>query len=209
MAEYELKLPVDEEKARQLKVKDMVYVTGEVYTVRDMAYERILKALRSGDALPFDLTKRAVWHCGPVTKPEGDRWLPVSVGSTTSSRFTYPVSQIIEKLGVRLLIGKGRMGPEVSSAMSRYGAAYVITTGGTAAYYASQIEEIFEVHWLDLGMPAAVWGFKVKRMGPLIVGMDSHGGNLLDERTAQVDVSLSRIYSEFGIDPDHKYIWWP
>ena len=176
MAEYELKLPIDKKQARQLKVKDMVYVTGEVYTVRDMAYERILKALRSGDALSVRSDKKSGLALRPRDQAGGRPVAACFIGSTTSSRFTYPVSQIIEKLGVRLLIGKGRMGPEVSSAMSRYGAAYVITTGGTAAYYASQIEEIFEVHWLDLGMPAAVWGFKVKRMGPLIVGMDSTAG---------------------------------
>ena len=209
MAEHEINLPMDEEKTRQLRVRDVVYLSGEAYTIRDAAYERILSALCSGSSIPFDLRKRLVWHAGPITQQEGNRWKPVSIGSTTSSRFTYPVSQIIEKLGVRLILGKGRMGKEVSQALAKHGAAYVINTGGAAAYYANQVEEIFEVHWLDLGMPAAVWGLRVKRLGPLIVAMDSEAGNLFDERTSQVDASLRRIYSELGIDPDHKYIWWP
>ena len=47
MAEYELHVPLREDEIRRLKVKDAVYVTGEVLTVRDTAYERILNALDS------------------------------------------------------------------------------------------------------------------------------------------------------------------
>ena len=47
MSEYELHVPLREDEIRRLKIKDSVYVTGEVLTIRDMAYERILNALDS------------------------------------------------------------------------------------------------------------------------------------------------------------------
>jgi fumarate hydratase subunit beta len=209
MAEYELTVPLREEEIRLLRAKDTVYVTGEVLTVRDMAYERILKALDSHEALPFSLQDKAIWHAGPITKQEGGKWKPVSVGSTTSSRFTGPASRLIEKMGVKMVIGKGFMGPQALEAFQKYGAVYAHTTGGTAAYYASQIPEIQAVHWLDLGMPAAVWVLKVKRLGPLIVAMDSHGKNIFDELQSRVDDSLKRIFRDLKIDPQHKYLWWP
>lgn len=62
------------------------------------------------------------------------------------SRFKGPLSQLVERLGVKLLIGKGSMGQEALCILSKLGAAYLITTVGTAAYYANQIEEIRAVH---------------------------------------------------------------
>ena len=60
------------------------------------------------------------------------------MGSTTSSRFTGPASQLVEKLGVKLIVGKGLLGKEALVALSKHGAGYVITTGGAAAYYATK-----------------------------------------------------------------------
>jgi len=209
MAEYELSTPLAERDVRALRIKDVLYLSGEVLTVRDSAYERILLSLDRKESLPFDLRGKALWHAGPITQPVGDRWKAVAVGSTTSSRFTVPAARLMKELGVRLVIGKGFMGAEASQAMARHGGAYAITTGGAAAYYGSQVKEVTAVHWLDLGMPAAVWVFQMNRLGPLIVAMDSHGGNLFDEIRERVDRSLEAILSREKIDPAHKYLWWP
>jgi fumarate hydratase subunit beta len=41
------------------------------------------------------------------------------------------------------------------------------------------VDEVIDVYWLErLGMPEAVWLFKVKDFGPLIVAMDAHGDSL-------------------------------
>lgn len=108
-----------------------------------------------------------------------------------------------------MVIGKGFMGPQVLEASAKFGAVYAHTAGGTAAYYASQIPEVREVHWLDLGMPAAVWVLRVERLGPLIVAMDSHGKNLFDDLQARADATLRKILQGHGIDPQHNYLWWP
>ena len=209
MAEYEIKCPLDDEKARSLKVWDQVYITGEVYTVRDMAYERILNAVHAGEELPFSLDGKAIWHCGPVTQQVGDKWKMISPGSTTSSRFTEPAAELVRDLGVKVIVGKGFMKENVASALKSKGAVYVVTTGGAAAYYASQVEEIEGVHWLDLGMPAAVWMLRVKRFGPLIVAMDSHGDSIFDGISSRVEGSVDRIMKDLEIDPKRKYTWWP
>ena len=210
MAEYELKIPFCEEDMRCLKAGDIIYVTGDVMTVRDMAYGRILDAVDAKKPLPFDLEGKAIWHAGPITRQKDDgKWEPVCVGSTTSSRFTYTAAQLIEKAGVRMVIGKGFMGPATAQALQKCGAVYVVTTGGTAAYYGTQIPEVNDVHWLDLGMPAAVWNFKVNRLGPLTVALDSHGNNIFDKLQAKVDTNLEQIYKDLEIDLQHNYLWWP
>lgn len=210
MAEYELQVPFSEADMRKLKAGDMIYVTGDVLTVRDMAYTRTIDALDANQPLPFDLKGKAIWHAGPITRQdENGKWSPVCVGSTTSSRFTATAAQLIEKAGVKMIIGKGFMGPATAQALQKCGAVYVSTTGGTAAYYANQIPGVKSVNWLDLGMPAAVWEFKVNRLGPLIVALDSHGNNIFDELQAKVDTNIAQMYKDLEIDPLHKYFWWP
>ena len=70
-------------------------------------------------------------------------------------------------------------------------------------------EEIQTVHWVDLGMPSAVWVFKVNRLGPLIVAMDSKSGSIFEEIISKVDGSLNRIFSDLKINSEHRYAWWP
>ena len=32
--------------------------------------------------------------------------------------------------------------------------------------------------WFELGMPEAIWDLQAKEFGPLVVGMDTHGGSI-------------------------------
>lgn len=209
MAEYELKVPFCEEDMRRLKAGDVVYITGEIMTVRDMAYVRILDAIDAKKKLPFDLNGKAIWHAGPITRQKEGKWEPVCVGSTTSSRFTDTAAQLLEKTDVRMIIGKGFMGQATAKALQKSGAVYVVTTGGAAAYYGTRIPEVKDVFWLDLGMPAAVWVFRVDRLGPLTVALDSYGNNIFDGLQAKVDANLGQIYKDLEIDLQHNYLWWP
>ena len=49
--------------------------------------------------------------------------------------------------------------------------------GGTAALETTWVEAIEDVDLDDLN-PESLWKFRVKGFGPLLVGMDSHGGSL-------------------------------
>lgn len=209
MTEYRLNTPLTEEEIRRVRVRDIIYLTGELYTIRDMAYERAVKTIREGGSLPFNLKDRAIWHCGPILREEEGKWRPISLGSTTSSRFTSQAAQLVEECGVKLIVGKGFMGNEVLKAFRNRGAAYALTTGGAAAYYAEKVRRVIDVYWRDLGMPSAVWVLEVEELGPLIVGMDSYGGDMFAEAARRVDVSIRRVYRKLGIDPEHRYTWWP
>lgn len=193
MSKVSLETPVSERDVRRLRAGDFVYLEGTVFSWRDMAFSRVFKLLEEGEEPPVSLEGAAHWHCGPITRRVGGRWEVVSAGSTTSLRFTSQEARAIRELGVRLVVGKGGMGGETARAMRECGAAYLETVGGAASLYAKKIAEIVEVHWLDLGMPEAVWVFRVRDFGPLLVTIDSKGNNLHEELTKQISQNRLRI----------------
>jgi fumarate hydratase subunit beta len=181
MAEYRLKTPLSEEDVRKLRAGDIVYLTGVIYTARDAAHRRIMEYLKAGKPLPFDLRNGAIYHCGPVVAKKDGQWIVVAGGPTTSTRMELYEYDVIEKLGVRMVIGKGGMGKKTAEACVKYGAVYVTYTGGAAVLAAQSIKRVIDVHWLDLGIPEAVWVLEVENFGPLVVAIDSTGRNLIEE----------------------------
>ncbi|MCC6056365.1 MAG: fumarate hydratase C-terminal domain-containing protein, partial [Desulfurococcaceae archaeon] len=73
------------------------------------------------------------------------------------------------------------MGKKTAEACVKYGAVYVTYTGGAAVLAAQSIKRVIDVHWLDLGIPEAVWVLEVENFGPLVVAIDSTGRNLIEE----------------------------
>lgn len=60
---------------------------------------------------PYDLNGKAIFHAGPIVRKNGDKWEMVSVGPTTSMRMESFEREFIEQTGVKLVVGKGGMGP--------------------------------------------------------------------------------------------------
>jgi len=183
---------------RGLKARDTVYVTGTLVTARDQAHKRALEFLREGKKLPVNLEGLAVFHCGPIVKREDEKWKVVAAGPTTSARMEPLEGDFITALGVRLIIGKGGMGPKTAEAMKSFGAAYAAFTGGAAVLAAKMIKAVKGVEWLDLGMPEALWVLEVEDFGPLTVAMDSHGNNLYADIIKRAEGNRERIYRRIG-----------
>jgi L(+)-tartrate dehydratase beta subunit len=78
------------------------------------------------------------------------------------------------------------------------GGVYFSIVGGAAALETTQIEEIEQVWWEDL-MPEAIWKFRVKDFGPLLVSVDSHGGNLYESVKEQAIQNMDKVYERLGI----------
>jgi len=173
--EYHLNLPVSKEEIKKLKIRDIIYVTGKIFTARDEAHHMMLEK----DKIPFDPSKMALFHCGPLMKKEKNKWQVVSAGPTTSSRMEIFEDKFIEKFGTNIIIGKGGMGERTEKALQKFTGVYTAYTGGAGALAADKVEEVPGVYWLkELGMPEAAWIFKVKEFGPLVVAIDSHGGSI-------------------------------
>lgn len=61
----ELTLPLTKEIAKTLKVGDIIYLTGFVYTCRDAAHKKIEIALKHGEKPPVDLKNQIIYYAGP------------------------------------------------------------------------------------------------------------------------------------------------
>ncbi|MEM2104118.1 MAG: FumA C-terminus/TtdB family hydratase beta subunit [Candidatus Bathyarchaeia archaeon] len=199
MAVYHYKTPISEKDVRKLKVTDVLYITGTIVTARDQAHKRALEYFKEGKTLPINLEGLAVFHCGPVVSKEGDKWIAVAAGPTTSTRMDIFEDEFIKNFKVRVVIGKGGMGKRTTEAMAKYGAVYGAFTGGAAILAAKAIKNVKSVEWLDLGTPEALWIFEVENFGPLTVAIDSHGNNLYMDVAKNVEESKKEIYQKLGL----------
>ena len=185
--------PVSESQIRQLKIGDVVYVTGILVTARDQAHNKMIRLIEEERKMPIDLDGLAVYHCGPIVTRVNDEWVVVSAGPTTSMRMEPFESEIVRSFNVRLVIGKGGMGRKTEKAMSEHGAAYGAYTGGAAVLAAKSIKRVKLVKWLDLGTPEALWVFEVENFGPLIISIDAHGGNLYTEVRRSAEKNAQKL----------------
>lgn len=199
MTIYELSTPVSEEDIRKLRVNDIFYISGTIFTARDEAHERALEWFKKGKELPIDPAGLAVFHCGPIVRKDGDKWELVAAGPTTSTRMEMFEDEFIEAFQARIIIGKGGMGSKTAAAMKKVGAVYGAFTGGAAVLAAKAVRKIARVEWLDLGMPEALWILEVERFGPLIVGIDSAGNNLFNDVMINIEKNREKIYKKINL----------
>ncbi len=199
MATYKLKTPISEEDVRKLKVNDVIYITGTMFTARDSAHKRALDYYKQDKKMPINPQGLAVFHCGPIVKKENTKWTIVAAGPTTSTRMDLFEDEFIKNYKVRVVIGKGGMGKKTTDAMKKYGAVYGAFTGGAAILAARAVKNVKSVEWFDLGMPEALWILEVEDFGPLAVAIDSHGNNLFEDIRKKVEENRPKIYEKLGI----------
>jgi fumarate hydratase subunit beta len=201
MVEVNLTIPLDEAAIKNLKLGDVVQLTGTIYTARDEAHLHALEAVRNGSELPVNFDSSAVYHCGPIMrKKDNDHWEVVAAGPTTSSRMNTLEPEFIEKFGVRAIIGKGGMSKPTVDAMKEFGCVYLAFTGGAAILAARGIKSVQGVHWYDLGMPEALWILDAELFGPVIVAIDAHGNSIYDSVQRDMDTNIVEIRKKLGLD---------
>ncbi|MCI5897004.1 MAG: L(+)-tartrate dehydratase subunit beta [Candidatus Aphodousia sp.] len=198
MSKKILTTPIKDEDLADIKVGDVIYLNGYLITARDCAHTRLVKL---GRQLPVDLKGKAIFHAGPIMVPRKDepgRFDVVSIGPTTSMRMEKFQKQFLEQTGVKLIIGKGGMGPNTTAGCQETKALHCVFPGGCAVVAACCVEEVEDVQWQELGMPEAMWVMRVKEFGPLVVSIDTHGNNLFEinkKHFAEVkDEVLETIY---------------
>jgi L(+)-tartrate dehydratase beta subunit len=176
-----LTTPIRDEDLKDLNVGDVVYLTGRLVTCRDVAHRRLIE---QGRELPVNLEGGAILHAGPIVRKKDEGFEMVSIGPTTSMRMEKFEREFIKQTGVKLIVGKGGMGPETAAGCQEHVAVHAIFPGGCAVLAATQVEEIEGAEWQDLGMPETLWINRVKEFGPLIISIDTKGNNLIQENKA-------------------------
>jgi fumarate hydratase class I len=157
-------------------------------TARDAAHKFLIEHFINKEPAPEEkdlydklsniLNGGMIYHCGPVVGEDNGKYRFVAAGPTTSTREEPYEARVIEKFGVRGIIGKGGMGDQTLAACGKFKAVYLHAVGGAASLIANSVEEVLDVYLKDeLGVPEAFWVIKVKDFDA-VVTMDSHGNSL-------------------------------
>lgn len=197
---HRLTTPISDSDIEKLQTGDVVFLSGLVVTGRDDVHHRVV---HQDKMPPIDLKGAAIFHAGPIMKKQEDgSYKVVSVGPTTSMRMEQAQAEFLEKTGVKLIIGKGGMGPKTLEGCQNLKAAHTVYPGGCAVVAAEEVTEVKGVEWLDLGMPEAMWVLDVKEFGPLIVNIDSHGGNLIGKNRERFEEKKAPIVEHISAKLD-------
>ena len=176
MAEYTMKTPLSDADIEKLRIGDIVYLEGTIYTARDAAHKRLVDLIEAGKELPFDLQGSVIYFVGPTPPKPGE---PIgSAGPTTSYRMD-SYSPILIEHGQKAMIGKGKRNQAVKDACKKYKAVYFGATGGAGALIARRIKSAEVIAYEELG-PEAIRKLEVEDF-PVTVVNDAHGGDLYEE----------------------------
>lgn len=201
MAHYDFNMPVSEADVRKLKVNDTVTLNRTLYGIRDAT---LIHMFDRGRKTRFDLHGHAVIHTAPNVKWVGETqahpsgYAPICIGTTTSARMERFTRPLMEQNGVRIVIGKGGLFAASQAAFSDLGGVYLAIIGGAAALETTWVEQIEEVDLDDLN-PESLWKFRVRGFGPLLVAMDSHGGNLYTKVNESARDKRAGVLAALGV----------
>ena len=97
-----------EDELRALKLGDVVYLHGSVYTAREGVYIRVVE---DKHPLPLELPKESAanFHCSPAASINDDGINMGAVTATASFRFSKWLDDWFKVSGAKLILGKGGM----------------------------------------------------------------------------------------------------
>jgi L(+)-tartrate dehydratase beta subunit len=200
MTHHVLDMPIGDAEARALKVGDTVTLENTLFGIRDAT---LIAMFDKGRRTRLNLKGHAVVHTAPNVKKVDPRpgnssgYEPLCIGTTTSMRMERFTRALMEREGVKLIIGKGGMGQGTLDAFRDLGGAYLAVVGGAAALETTWIEAIEEVDMDDLH-PESLWKFRIKGFGPLLVTMDSYGNSLHADVNAGAAAKRADVLARIG-----------
>lgn len=197
MDEVHLTTPVPESAIKALKLGDVVYLSGALYTAREGVYRQVVE---KGRPIPESVTRltNVNFHCSPAAsvRPDGSYRLE-AVTATASFRFGKSMGPWFEHSGAKVVVGKaGLTELAYREWFVPHGAVYLTTVGyGLGAAYGRSIKRVIDVHWLkELGIAQALWVLEVERIGPFLVEGDAEGRSLFALANREINVRLDEVY---------------
>lgn len=203
------------EALAELRLGDIVYLDGLIYTAREGVY---MRALEEKANIPMELPSESAanFHCSPAAAIREDGSYDLgAVTATASFRFSKWIGEWMEKSGAKLIIGKGGMSvDDYKEHFVPNGAIYLTTVGyGTGALLARGVKRVKTVHWNEeLGLAQAMWVLEAENMGPFIVESDLAGNSLFERENAKISANIEKAYEgtkpatlkRFGETDDRK-----
>lgn len=197
-----LHTPIGEEEIRKLQLDDIVYLSGEAYSMLYADhYTLILELMKEGKPIPMNLKEGVIYNTGTIWRRTPDGGYDMrALGATTSSKFNAQTPEFIRKTGIRAVIGKGGMDKKTLDVMKESGCVYLAIVGGCSALY-SPAAKLTDDYFPEL-MPVdnQRLKFEMKKFGPLFVAMDAHGNSLYEQCAEHVQSGIQEIYKKIGIE---------
>lgn len=196
-----LHTPITEEQVRDLELDDVVYLSGEAYSMLYADhYTLLLDMLERGEPLPMELRGGVIYNTGTIWRrtPEGGYDMR-ALGATTSSKFNAQTPAFIRAAGIRAVIGKGGMDQATLEAMEECGCVYLAIVGGCSAVY-TPAACLVDDYWPEL-MPTdnQRLKFELDEFGPLFVAMDAKGNSIYAQCANNAEDNRPAIYRRLGI----------
>ena len=153
--------PFSEESIADLKVGNVVSISGNIYCGRDAVLPRICKELEAGTwhKRGIDLHGGVIFHTAVS---------PAGVGPTSSNKLEIEGSfEMLSKLGgIKMHLGKGAIKPETVKMLAENNAVFAIIPPVTALLESQTVEREC-VAWPELGMEA-LYRIKVENYQAII-----------------------------------------
>lgn len=113
--------PISQEQIDALKVNDKISITGIIYTGRDAALPKLIKLYENNglESNNINLQGSVIFHTAVST---------AGIGPTSSNKLEIESSiPLLSKAGVKIHLGKGRLGQKTVEALHEYGSIYAVT----------------------------------------------------------------------------------
>lgn len=197
-----LKTPLKKEDVAGLKIDDIVYISGDLYTFMYYDhYTNVLDLIEAGKKPPMELEGAVAYHTGTIFRRRDDGSYDFrGICATTSSKFNALTPPIIEKAGVRAVIGKGGMDKNVLDTMQKCGCVYLNVVGGCSAIYKEKVITVGDEYWPHKSWADNMLRLEVEEFGPLFVTMDANGNSIYEDIGNFAEENRPQIYKTLGID---------
>ena len=139
--------PIAESVVNDLRVGDVVSISGYIYTGRDAVLPKIVRAVADGTLpeLGIDLQGSVIFHTAVS---------PAGVGPTSSNKLEIESSfEPLSKAGVKIHLGKGAISPATVQALKENNAVFAVIPPVTALLESQTLEREV-VAFPELGMEA-------------------------------------------------------
>ena len=161
-----LKTPISEEDVANLKVGDVVSISGYIYTGRDAVLPKIVKHAEEGTLadVNVDLQGQVIFHTAVS---------PAGVGPTSSNKLEIESSfEPLSRHGIKMHLGKGAIKAETVKKLAENNAVFAVIPPVTALL-GSQTSDIEVVCYPELGMEA-LHKIKVENYQAIIAAVQGH-----------------------------------
>lgn len=113
----EVKTPATDKDISQLKVGDKIAISGTIYTGRDAALPKLVKAIENNET-PFDLEGIAIMHTAVSD---------AGIAPTTSNKYEIESTiPFLSENGVKIHIGKGSLSEKTVDELNKNNSIFIV-----------------------------------------------------------------------------------